>query len=73
MQILNLAAASVAEPDVLILDEPASQLDPVSAENFFTILDKLNKDLGITVIITEHRLENCFPLRTELLLWSKEK
>lgn len=68
MQLLNLAAASVAEPEVLILDEPASQLDPVSAENFFTILDKLNKDLGITVIITEHRLEKLFPIADRIIV-----
>lgn len=73
MQILNLAAASVAEPDVLILDEPASQLDPVSAENFFTILDKLNKDLGITVIITEHRLEKLFPVADRIIVMEQGK
>lgn len=73
MQILNLAAASVAEPDVLILDEPASQLDPVSAENFFTILDKLNKDLGITVIICEHRLENLFPIADRIIVMEQGK
>lgn len=71
MQLLNLAAASVAEPEVLILDEPASQLDPVSAENFFTILDKLNKDLGITVIITEHRLENLFPIADRVIVMER--
>lgn len=68
LQLLNLASASVAEPEVLILDEPASQLDPVSAENLFTILEKLNKDLGITVIITEHRLEKLFPVADRIIV-----
>lgn len=73
MQLLNLASAAVAEPEVLILDEPASQLDPVSAENFFTILDKLNKDLGITVIITEHRLEKLFPIADKIIVMDSGK
>lgn len=73
MQLLNLASVAVAEPDVLILDEPASQLDPVSAENFFTILNKLNKDLGITVIITEHRLEKLFPIADKIIVMDHGK
>ena len=72
MQILNLAAASVAEPDVLILDEPASQLDPVSAENFLQFLT-FNKDLGITVIITEHRLEKLFPVADRIIVMEQGK
>lgn len=73
MQILNLAAAAVAEPEVLVLDEPASQLDPVSAENFFTILDKLNKDLGITVIICEHRLDNLYGTADRIIVMEQGK
>ena len=68
LQLLNLAAAAVAEPEVLILDEPSSRLDPVSAENLFTILDKLNKDLGITVIISEHRLEKLFAIADRVIV-----
>lgn len=56
-QLLNLAAVMTMYPKVMILDEPTAQLDPIAAENFIEILKKINKDLGITVIIIEHRLE----------------
>lgn len=60
-QLMNLASVMAMHPEVLILDEPTSQLDPISAENFLSTVDKINKELGITVIITEHRLEEIFP------------
>lgn len=60
-QLLNLASVMAMHPDVLILDEPTSQLDPISAENFLSTVDKINKELGVTVVITEHRLEEIFP------------
>ena len=44
-------------PKVLVLDEPTSQLDPHSAEEVLDTLVKLNKDLGLTIILSEHRLE----------------
>lgn len=57
-QLLNLAAVMAMHPDVLILDEPTSRLDPIASERFLATVDRINKDLGVTVIITEHRLEN---------------
>lgn len=59
-QILNLASVMVMHPDVLILDEPTSQLDPIAAENFLYTISKINRELGTTVIITEQRLEEVF-------------
>lgn len=59
-QILNLASIMSMHPDILILDEPTSQLDPVFAETFFSTLNRINKELGVTVIMTEHRLEEVF-------------
>lgn len=53
-QLLCLAAATVMRPSVLILDEPTSQLDPVSASRFLQMLAHLNRDVGITVIMTDH-------------------
>jgi energy-coupling factor transporter ATP-binding protein EcfA2 len=59
-QLLNLAAIMAMHPEVLILDEPTSQLDPIAAENFLETVSKINKELGVTVIISEHRLEQVF-------------
>ena len=49
------------QPEVLILDEPTSQLDPIAASDFLNTVRKINRELGTTVIITEHRLEDIFP------------
>ena len=59
-QMLNLASVMVMNPKVLILDEPTSQLDPVSAGNFIGMLEKLNRELGQTILLTEHRQEELF-------------
>lgn len=59
-QLMNLASVMAMHPDVLILDEPTSQLDPVSAENFLSTIVKINKELGVTVLISEHRIEEIF-------------
>ena len=61
-QLLNLASVMVMNPSVLILDEPTSQLDPIAATEFLKTLDKINKELGTTVILSEHRLEEVFSL-----------
>lgn len=59
-QLLNLASVMAMHPDVLILDEPTSQLDPIAASDFLNTVRKINLELGTTVIITEHRLEDIF-------------
>ena len=60
-QLLNLASIMAMQPEVLILDEPTSQLDPIAASDFLNTVRKINTELGTTVIITEHRLEDIFP------------
>lgn len=60
-QILCLASVMVMQPELLILDEPASMLDPIAASHFLSLIRRINYDLGITVIITEHRLEDVLP------------
>ncbi len=60
-QLLNLASIMAMQPQVLILDEPTSQLDPIAASDFLNTVRKINAELGTTVIITEHRLEDIFP------------
>lgn len=50
------------QPEVLILDEPTAQLDPIAASEFLGTLGKINRELGTTVILSEHRLEDALPL-----------
>lgn len=65
-QLLNLASVMAMQPSVLILDEPTSQLDPIAASDFLAVLGKINRELGTTVILTEHRLEEAFPLASRV-------
>lgn len=67
-QLLNLASVMVMQPSVLILDEPVSQLDPIAAGEFLKTLEKINLELGTTVILTEHRLEDVFPLADRVIV-----
>ncbi|MCI8424654.1 MAG: ATP-binding cassette domain-containing protein [Adlercreutzia sp.] len=59
-QLLNLASVMVMQPDVLVLDEPTSQLDPIAAGDFLNTVRRLNLELGVTVVMTEHRLEEAY-------------
>ncbi|WP_313127192.1 ABC transporter ATP-binding protein [Proteiniclasticum ruminis] len=67
-QLLNLASIMAMQPEVLILDEPTSQLDPIAAADFIDTLRKINEDLGTTVILSEHRLEHLFALSDRILV-----
>jgi len=67
-QLLNLASIMVMQPSVLILDEPTSQLDPIAAQDFLKTLEKINRELGTTVILTEHRLENTIPISDRVIV-----
>lgn len=67
-QLLNLASIMAMQPSVLILDEPTSQLDPIAATEFLSTVGRINRELGVTVIITEHRLEEVFPLSDRVLV-----
>ena len=60
-QLLNLASVMAMQPDVLILDEPTSQLDPIAASDFLAVLGKINRELGTTIVLTEHRLGRSLP------------
>ena len=59
-QLLNLASIMAMQPEVLILDEPTSQLDPIAASDFLNTVRKINIELGTTIVITEHRLEDIY-------------
>jgi len=67
-QILSLAAVMAMQPEVLMLDEPTAQLDPIAAKEFLTLLSRINRELGTTVIMSEHRLEDVLPLAGRVLL-----
>lgn len=67
-QLLNLASVMVMQPKVLILDEPTAQLDPIAASEFLQTVYKINRDLGVTVIMSEHRLEEVFPIADRVLV-----
>lgn len=67
-QIISLASVMTMSPNILLLDEPASQLDPVSAENFVNTVIKLNKEQGITVIISEHNIANVLPFADKIIV-----
>ncbi|MBQ7354002.1 MAG: ABC transporter ATP-binding protein, partial [Clostridia bacterium] len=72
-QLLNLASVTLLQPKVLILDEPTAQLDPIAAAEFMNTLQRLNRQLGLTVILSEHRLEEVFPSADKILLMDKGK
>ena len=72
-QLLNLAAVMVMQPEILILDEPTSQLDPIAAVDFLDAVKKINNDIGTTVIITEHRLDNVVSMSDRLIVMDSGK
>ena len=56
-QLLNLASVLVMQPEVLILDEPTARLDPIAAAEFLRAVERVNRELGVTVLLSEQRLE----------------
>lgn len=72
-QLLNLASILSMQPKLLILDEPTSQLDPIAASDFIHTLSKINKELGLTLLLTEHRLEEVFPLADRVAVMDQGK
>ncbi|MDP4108352.1 MAG: ABC transporter ATP-binding protein, partial [Bacillota bacterium] len=70
-QQINLASVLLMQPGILLLDEPTSQLDPVSAREFLDILVRLNEEFGMTIILAEHRLEEVFTLADKIVMMDK--
>lgn len=70
-QLLNLASVMVMQPSVLVLDEPTSQLDPIAAADFLQTIKKINRELGTTIILAEHRLEDAVPLSDRVIVMDK--
>lgn len=67
-QLLNLASIMAMQPSVLILDEPTSQLDPITASDFLKTIKKINEELGITIVMVEHDLEEVFNMADRIIL-----
>jgi energy-coupling factor transporter ATP-binding protein EcfA2 len=72
IQRVAIAAAMALQPQILVLDEPTSQLDPHSAEEVLEALVNLNKTLGLTVILAEHRLERVLPHAGQIIYLSDD-
>ncbi len=72
-QILNLAAVMVMRPEILLLDEPTAQLDPIASQNFLEMLGKINRETGTTIVLTEHRLEEAFALSDRVIVMEEGK
>lgn len=72
-QLLNLASIMAMQPEVLILDEPTSQLDPIAASDFLNTVRKINLELRTTIIITEHRLEDVLYASDKVVVMDKGK
>lgn len=66
-QLLCLASVLAAEPDILLLDEPTSRLDPVSEAEFLSLLERLNRELGITVLLSAHDTERVFGMADRVM------
>lgn len=70
-QLVNLASIMAMQPEILILDEPTSQLDPIAAADFLNTLKKINRELGTTVLITEHRTEDVYPAADRVVVMER--
>ena len=70
-QLLSLASVMAMQPDVLILDEPTAQLDPIAASEFLALLGRINREMGTTVILSEHRLEEAFDAASRVLVMER--
>ncbi|MDR1028143.1 MAG: ATP-binding cassette domain-containing protein, partial [Clostridiales Family XIII bacterium] len=70
-QLLALASVMAMQPSALILDEPTSQLDPIAASEFLQTVGRINRELGVTVLLTEHRLEEALPLASRAVVMDR--
>ena len=72
-QILALASVMIMKPDILVLDEPASQLDPVAKAEFFDILRSMHKDFNTTIVLATHNAENVFDIADTIAVLDDSK
>lgn len=67
-QLMNLASVLVMQPEVLILDEPTSQLDPLASEEFVRIVQKIHAEFGTTILFSAHALDEVFPCADRVIV-----
>lgn len=72
-QRVAIAAVLAMQPEIIVLDEPTSFLDPLSAENIFRVIYELNKKQKITVVLVEHRLDLTAKYADHLIVMDKGK
>ena len=72
-QMLNLASVMAMNPKLLILDEPTSMLDPLAARSLLDTVERINRELGVAVLLTEHRLDAVFPVCDRVLVMDEGK
>ena len=72
-QLLNLAGIMLMEPEILILDEPTAQLDPIASKTFLQAVLQVNRELGTTIILAEHALEEAFAMATKVAVMDSGK
>lgn len=70
-QKLNLSSIMVMNPKILLLDEPTSMLDPIAAGEFLAMVQKLNEELGITVLLVEHNMEEALSICNKVVVLDK--
>lgn len=70
-QLVSLASIMAMEPELLILDEPISQLDPVAVSDFAAMLKRIHDELGTTIIVSEHRLSELLPISSRVLAFDE--
>jgi energy-coupling factor transporter ATPase len=72
-QRVAIASVLAMQPEIIVLDEPTSFLDPLSAEKIFEVIYKLNKEQGITVVLVEHRLDLTAKYTNHLIVMDEGK
>lgn len=72
-QMLNLASVMIMKPDILLLDEPTSQLDPISASRFISMVKRLHQDFGTTIVMSEHSAQELFDYASSIALMDDAK
>jgi len=70
-QRVAIASVLAMQPEIIVLDEPTSFLDPLGAKNIFDVINSLNKDLGITIILVEHRLDLAAKYANRVIIMEK--